>query len=59
MQNSMFTLFAFNPKYRFGADLGQNEMKFGNYINLKIENSMTMLTFSALDQKYHFWASLI
>ena len=34
------------------------KLKFGIEINLNVENSVVMVTFSALFQKYPFWANL-
>ena len=65
MQNSMFmlTFSAFDPKYlleKFSPN-DQNcqfEVKFGSRLNLNMQNSMVVFTFSVLDQKNPFWENL-
>ena len=37
----------------------QFKLKFGTKTNLKMHNSMTMLTFSVFDNKYLSWANLV
>ena len=35
------------------------ELKFGTQSNLKMQNSMLLLTFYILDQKYRFWDNFL
>ena len=59
----MLTFSAFDPKYlleKFGPN-DQNcqfEVKFGSRLNLNMQNSMVVFTFSVLDQKNPFLANL-
>ena len=32
-------------------------LKFGTYVNLNMQNSIVVFTFSVLDEKKPFWAS--
>ena len=66
MQNLMAKLISsvLDRKYLFGKFGPKNQnchfkFKFGTQTNLSMQNSMMMLTFSVLEQKYRFWANLV
>ena len=68
MHNSMmlFTFFHFRLEIipfldKFGSKNQNNQfkLKFGNYIDSNMQNSMVIFTFSVCDRKYPFWVNLI
>ena len=53
--------YAFSFLGKFGPR-SQNccfNLRFGDQTNLSMQKSVVMFTFSALDQKYSFWAKLV
>ena len=68
MHNSMmlFTFFHFRLEIipflgKFGSknQINQFKLKFGNYIDSNMQNSLVMFTFSVCDRKYPFWVNLV